>query len=145
MPVSGGGRHVSVSAVTIVLTVMALCTAHAMPDALGRQLFREIVSPEPSSSPPPERQRIKDSALERGARLARARGVYKANALQLPQHWVKSEDPAHPRLRCPVDAADSYAVNVMPENAFFKDHDSEVRSYCLVPDPRALILLALRT
>jgi len=101
--------------------------ARAMPDTRGRPLWRELVSPSPPSSPPPERVCRQDAALARGARRARALGKFKANALDLPGHWVRSDDPAHPRMRRPVDVKDAHTLSVMPENSFFKDHDSDVR------------------
>ena len=107
------------------LTLVLLPSANAMPDTLGRPTWREVVSSS-TPSPPPERLRTKQAALQKGAKLARMRGKYKANAVQLPQHWVRSEDPAHPKMRIPIDLEDAHSMNVMPENSFWKDHDSDV-------------------
>ena len=107
------------------LTLVLLPSANAMPDTLGRPTWREVVSSS-TPSPPPERLHTKQAALRKGAKLARMRGKYKANAVQLPQHWVRSEDPAHPKMRIPIDLEDAHSMNVMPENSFWKDHDSDV-------------------
>lgn len=126
---ASGGRILAASA---LLALLAACPALCMPDTLGRPLWREVCSSSPSPSPPPERRRVKNEALSRGARRARTRGKYKADALQDPQHWVRGEDPAHPNMRLPVDIEDAHTVNIMPENSFWKDHDSDV-SVCPSP------------
>jgi len=125
------GRWGWLSPAAVVILALAASVPHAlaMPDTRGRSLWREVVSPSPPSSPPPERARRTDVALAQGAQRARARGKFKANALDLPGHWVRSEDPAHPRMRCPVDLKDAHSMNAMPENSFFKDHDSDVRPH----------------
>ena len=137
MSVCGGGAQKArgrrgwfslVAVVLLALAAAAVPRALAMPDTRGRPLWREVVSPSPPSSPPPERERRKDAALAQGAQRARALGKFKANALDLPGHWVRGEDPAHPRMRGPVDLKDAHSMNAMPENSFFKDHDSDVSS-----------------
>ena len=125
------GRWGWLSPAAVVILALAASVPHAlaMPDTRGRSLWREVVSPSPPSSPPPERARRTDVALAQGAQRARARGKFKANALDLPGHWVRSEEPAHPRMCCPVDLKDAHSMNAMPENSFFKDHDSDVRPH----------------
>jgi hypothetical protein len=82
----------------------------------------------PSSPGRPDPLRLKNDALSESAPRARARGKLTADAAERPQHWVRSEDPAHPNMRTSVDLEDAHAVNVMPENSFWKDHDSDVRT-----------------
>lgn len=143
-----GGQWLSLSAaVLLTLAAAALPQAMAMPDTRGRALWREVVSSSSPSSPPPERACRKDAALAQGAQRARARGKFKANALDLPGHWVRSEDPEHPRMRCPVELKDAHSMNTMPENSFFKDHDSDVRSpphpcvFFYPPPERQLVMI----
>lgn len=127
----GGGRsrkRVPPTALHVLLALLALVLpfAASMPDALGRPLWTETAGVSSGSpSPPPERLRLKEEALRKGAKRALARGRRAANALQLPQYWVRGDDPAHPKMRIPVDLEKANTVNVMPENCLWKDHDSD--------------------
>ena len=111
----------------LLLCAVPLALGLAAAPVLASDLH-ELVSSSSAPSPTPERWHEASAALSVRARRARLRGKYRANALVRPQHWVGSEDPAHPQMRTPVDLEDAHTMNVMPENSFWKDHDSDVSS-----------------
>jgi DNA-directed RNA polymerase subunit M/transcription elongation factor TFIIS len=109
----------------LLSTVTLQRHAVGMPDSMNRPLWTEQFSSSRTPSPPAERFVRKQAALAKGAKKALARGKYKADSLKLPQHWVRGDDPDHTAMRVPVDPEDAHTLNIMPENAMWKDHDSD--------------------
>ena len=125
--------HCGCAAATVL--VACLSGATAMPDNDGRPYWKELMSaesPAPALHTLPDRQLNKQRSLATGAERARARGKYKANALVLPQHWIRGDDPGHPGMKMNVDLERAHTANIMPENSLWKDHDSDV---CSRPPP----------
>ena len=51
---------------------------------------------------------------------------YRATGVIRPPHFVRGNDPEHPKMRIPVRSRDvAHTVNILPENSEWKDHDSD--------------------
>ena len=108
-----------------------------------------------SHSPPPAcvRSAVKDEVVEarvrrdanatRGGRAppvgpnalhglptenAPPRRILRATKMVRAPYWIRSADPNHPKMRTYVDRRKAHTANLVPENSFWKDHDSQVRS-----------------
>ena len=47
-------------------------------------------------------------------------------AILKPKHYIRSADPAHPEMRTYIDEDNAMSANLLPENSYWKDHDSQV-------------------
>jgi hypothetical protein len=47
-------------------------------------------------------------------------------AILKPCHYIRSPDPAHPDMRTYIERDKAMSANLLPENSYFKDHDSQV-------------------
>eukprot|EP00960_Hanusia_phi_P035384 751672-Hanusia_phi.AAC.1 len=67
------------------------------------------------------------------------KGIYRATEALRPPPFATSDDPNHPNMRTYFQDGWQHTGNLMPENAFYKDHDSEVLNFLLArqdePDP----------
>jgi hypothetical protein len=52
--------------------------------------------------------------------------VLRPTEIRKPCHYIKPMDPAHPNMRTYIDGDRAISANLLPENSFWKDHDSEV-------------------
>ncbi len=52
--------------------------------------------------------------------------LFRPTEIRKPCHYIKPMDPAHPNMRTYIEADRALSANLMPENSFWKDHDSEV-------------------
>jgi hypothetical protein len=60
-----------------------------------------------------------------------ARGPFAPRSLRptaviKPCHYIKPMDPNHPNMRTYIDADRAHTANLLPENSFWKDCDSQV-------------------
>ena len=54
------------------------------------------------------------------------KAIYRPTEALRPSPYVLSDDPNHPNMRTYYSHGQEHTANLMPENTFFKDHDSEV-------------------
>lgn len=57
----------------------------------------------------------------------KSKAKYRADGIIMPAHAVRSADPDHPDMKTYIDRESAHTMCLMPENTFWKDHDSEVR------------------
>lgn len=71
------------------------------------------------------------------------KGRYQATARTRPMTWVRSGDPDHPNMRIPMEHGQERTANLLPENSYWKDHDSELDGGH--PNERVLNFLAMNS